>query len=172
LTPTPPTLHNDALLARAKAEHAIADHCILQRIIDRYAHATGAQAGITVEARRRADQQDAVARELEREATIAETAAASINHSSLATGNTLTLGSQLHMRALSAHTSANKHAAAVLEAQHCADDLRGRSISVYAFKRVRELTDSLQRLQDDADAAEAEWHRHSPGSPPIPRLVF
>ena len=65
LTPTPPTLHNDALLARAKAEHAIADHCILQRIIDRYAHAKGAQAGITVEARRRADQQDTVARELE-----------------------------------------------------------------------------------------------------------
>ena len=125
MTPTPPTLHDDALLARAKAEHATADHCILQCIVDRYAHAEGARASITVEARRRADQQNAVARELEREATIAETAAASINHSSLATSNTPTLGSQLHMCLLSARTSANKQAAAVLLVAAHADGCRG-----------------------------------------------
>ena len=76
------------------------------------------------------------------------------------------------MRTLSAHTAANKQAAAMLEAQRCAHDLRGKFISVYAFRRVRKLTGSLQQLRDDADAAEAEWHCHSPNSLPIPQLEF
>ena len=65
LTPTLPMLHDDALLVHAKAEHVTADHCILQCIVDCYTHTEGAWAGRTVEAHQRADQQDAVAQELE-----------------------------------------------------------------------------------------------------------
>ena len=77
---------------------------------------------------------------------ITETATASINHSSLATGNTLTLSSQLHMCALSAHTSANKQAAAVLEAQRSTENCKGTFAWFYALQTVRELVHSLQEL--------------------------
>ena len=72
--PTPPTLRDDPLSACAKAEHATANQHILQCIVSHYTRTYGNNARATREACTHAFQQAIVAKDLEREATIAEAA--------------------------------------------------------------------------------------------------
>jgi hypothetical protein len=178
--PTPPTPHDDAIVARAEANKATADRSILQRLARLYEDSYGPGASATTNARARTRQQEAVVRQLERDATVAETA---VNADTNPSSPTATPGapiSQLYKNALLARTAADKAGADLLIAQLCANNKRevgGRSVINTCLRDAyqRKLgwyEQFLQQRQNDADTAEAAWRRSSPGSPPIPRLAF
>jgi hypothetical protein len=180
LTTTPPTPHDDAIVARANADKAAADRSILQQLAWLYKDSYGPSASATTNARARTRQQEAVIRQLEHNATVAETAVSTDTNPSSPTTTPGAPISQLYRDALLARTAADKAGADLLVAQLCANNERvvgGLPVvntcvrDAYRGKLSR-YEELLQQHQHNADIAEAAWRRSSPGSPPIPRLAF
>ena len=179
-TPTPPTPHDDAIVARANADKAAADQSILRQLARLYEDSHGPSASTTTDARARTRQQEAVVRQLEHDATIAEAAVNTATDRSSPTTTTSTPVSQLYRDALLACTTADRARADLLTAQLCASNQRavgGKPVvphfvrDAYQRKLCR-YEELLQQRQHNADTAEAAWRQSSPGSLPIPRLAF
>ena len=121
-TLTPPTPHDNAIMACAKADKAAADQSILKQLTQLYEDSYGPSTSTTTDACAHTRQQETVVQQLKHDMTDAEAAVnANTDPSSPAT-TPGTLVSQPYRNALSACTAADRAGADLLTAQLCANN--------------------------------------------------